>query len=40
MEEVQQLYINYLKENNIKPTGPVKEVIDHDNRATIKKIAK
>ena len=31
MEEVQQLYINYLKENNIKPTGAVKEVIDNDN---------
>ena len=34
MEEVQQLYINYLKQNNIKPTGIVKEVMEHDNRTT------
>ena len=34
MEEIQELYINYIIEYGIKPTGEVKGVIEHDNRAT------
>ena len=34
MEEVQELYINYIIEHKIKPTGAVKGVIARDNRAT------
>ena len=34
MEEVQVLYLTYIIEHKIKPTGAVKGVLEHDYRTT------